>query len=344
MASPDGAVFPQKVIAVVWDFDKTLIPGYMQAPLFKRFKVDEERFWKEVKALPVFYGQRGSELFATDTGYLSHILTYVREGVFKGLNNRMLRELGAELKFQPGLPAYFRTLKKHIEEDARFSKHEIKLEHYIVSTGLRQMILGSKIAKYVDGVWACEFLGLVAPPKFLSGADLPAEDPDQAEIRDVAYSIDNTTKTRAVFEINKGVNKHPAEITVNDNMPASDRRVPLDQMIYVADGPSDVPVFSIVNQNDGKTFAVYSPKAGAQEFKQVQGLQDIGRVMSFGPANFRSDTHTARCLTTWAEEIAERIAARFQRRLMEHIGKPPEHIVDAPAAPVDAEGARVATP
>jgi hypothetical protein len=325
MTSPDGAAFPQKVIAVIWDFDRTLIPGYMQEPLFKRFKVDEGRFWKEVKGLPAFYNQRGYELFASDTGYLSHMLTYVREGIFKGLSNRMLRELGAELKFQPGLPAFFGSLKRHIEEDPRYFKHEIKLEHYVVSTGLRQMILGSKIAKYVDGVWACEFLGLVAPPKFLTGAQLPTEDPDEAEIRDVAYAIDNTTKTRAVFEINKGVNKHPTEITVNDNMPAHDRRVPLDQMIYIADGPSDIPVFSIINQNGGKTYAVYSPTSGAQEFKQVQELQDIGRVMSFGPADFRAQKHTNRCLTTWAEEIAERIAARFERRLMEHIGKPPSH-------------------
>jgi hypothetical protein len=54
MESFDGTVFPQKVIAVIWDFDKTLISGYMQAPLFERFKVDEDRFWKEVNGLPTF--------------------------------------------------------------------------------------------------------------------------------------------------------------------------------------------------------------------------------------------------------------------------------------------------
>jgi hypothetical protein len=328
MESFDGTVFPQKVIAVVWDFDKTLISGYMQAPLFARFKVDEDRFWKEVNGLPTFYRKHGYELFPRDIGYLSHMLTYIREDIFSGLNNRLLRELGAELSFYPGLPAAFRRLKKHIEEDPRFSKHEIRLEHYIVSTGLRQMVLGSKIAKYVDGVWACELLGVTAPSNYLTTPPSGDEDADEAELQAVAYAIDNTTKTRAVFEINKGVNKHPTEITVNDKMPVTDRRVPLDQMIYVADGPSDVPVFSIVNQAQWKTFAVYSPKASEQEFKQAQDLQDEGRVMSFGPADYRPGTHTDRCLTSWAEEIAEQIAARFQRRLVEHIGKPPEHIVD----------------
>jgi hypothetical protein len=88
-------------------------------------------------ACPPSNRRHGYELFPKDIGYLSHMLTYVREGIFGGLNNRLLRELGAELSFYPGLPGAFRRLKKHIEEDPRFSKHEIKLEHYIVSTGLR---------------------------------------------------------------------------------------------------------------------------------------------------------------------------------------------------------------
>jgi hypothetical protein len=111
------------------------------------------------------------------------------------------------------------------------------------------------------------------------------------------------------------------------------RRVPFEHMIYVADGPSDVPVFSIVNQNGGKTFAVYAPDAGEREFRQVRGLQDQDRVMAFGPADYTKGTHTYRCLTSWAEEIAEGIARRWQARLGESIGKAPEHIVPD-AAPV----------
>jgi hypothetical protein len=64
--------------------------------------------------------------------------------------------------------------------------------------------------------------------------------------------------------------------------------------------------------------------------------------MSFGPADYRPGTHTDRCLTSWAEEIAERIAARFQRRLVEHIGKPPEHIVDS--MPEGSSAAKLAAP
>src|SRR5579884_2502322 len=77
-------LFRQTIVAVIWDFDKTLIPGYMQAPLFRHYGVNEEKFWREVGGLPEFYKKRGLELVSRDTLYLTHILTYVRSGRFKG--------------------------------------------------------------------------------------------------------------------------------------------------------------------------------------------------------------------------------------------------------------------
>ena len=68
-------LFPQSTIALIWDFDRTLIPGYMQAPLFNRFDVDPLEFWQEVDALPDFYRQRGADLIGPDILYLHHILT-----------------------------------------------------------------------------------------------------------------------------------------------------------------------------------------------------------------------------------------------------------------------------
>jgi hypothetical protein len=76
--------FPQTVIAVIWDFDKTLIPGYMQEPLFARYGVKDQEFWDEVQALDSHYRRYGAERVSADTIYMSHILTYVREGIFSG--------------------------------------------------------------------------------------------------------------------------------------------------------------------------------------------------------------------------------------------------------------------
>ena len=69
------SLFLQNVIALVWDFDRTLIPGYMQGPLFARFRVEEAAFWREVNALPEYYQRRGLTLVSKDTLYLDHIIT-----------------------------------------------------------------------------------------------------------------------------------------------------------------------------------------------------------------------------------------------------------------------------
>ena len=100
----------QNVVACIWDFDKTLIPGYMQAPIFEAYGIDQEAFWREVTELPKIYAERGTRV-SSDTIYLNHLLSYVKNGALKGLTNQRLRELGKELVFYPGLPDLFEQLK-----------------------------------------------------------------------------------------------------------------------------------------------------------------------------------------------------------------------------------------
>ncbi|MGH8871975.1 MAG: hypothetical protein ACRDWS_08380 [Acidimicrobiia bacterium] len=200
-------LFPQNVIAMIWDFDKTLIPGNMQGPLFRHFGIDESVFWDEVDGLEDWYRTRGADLIARDRLYLDHILTYVREGRMPGLSNDLLRRLGSEMSFYQGIPDFLELVRKSVESEPRFAEHQIKVEHYIVSTGLRQMILGSAVAPFIDDVWACEFTEMVAPPGYRDQQGRLFS-PD-GEIRQLIYTIDNTTKTRALFEINKGSNKNP---------------------------------------------------------------------------------------------------------------------------------------
>lgn len=319
-------LFSQTTIAVIWDFDKTLIPGYMQEPLFARYEVDPNLFWREVNALPDFYRKSGLEIVSPDTLYLNHILTYVRGGIFEGLDNVQLRKFGAELTFYEGLPEFFPRLKQIVEQHDVFSKHEIAVEHYVVSTGLRQIILGSAIAEHLEEVWACEFVEQVAPPGFLDGTQ--QELLESPSLRDIGYVIDNTTKTRAVFEINKGANKHP-QINVNSRMAEEDRRIPFQNMIYLADGPSDVPVFSILNRYGGKTYAVYRPGVRA-EFMQVRGLSEEGRVDGYGEADYRQGTHTEMWITTSVEQIASRIVQERELALRGAVGRAPRHILEDP--------------
>jgi len=316
-------LFLQNIIACIWDFDKTLIPGYMQEPLFDKYRVDANIFWQEVQALPEYYKRDGMSLIASDTVYLNHILTYTKEGVFEGLNNDTLRRLGAKISFYPGLPDFFDEVKNFVRTRPDYCQHEIQVEHYIVSTGLRQMILGSKIAPYIDGVWGCEFVEDPPPPGYLEKKFKP--EPSKTKIlSQIAYALDHTTKTRAVFEINKGANKIP-NIDVNSRIPNEDRRVPFQNMIYVADGPSDIPVFSIINQFGGRTFAVYQ-HGSKEEFAQVNNFQKQGRVQSFGEANYTESSQTAMWIKNATTEIADLIVKNRERALGDKIGKPPKHL------------------
>ena len=321
-----AAPFPQTVIAVVWDFDKTLIPGNMQGPLFRRYGVDERAFWAEVDQLREFYLSHGAERVNDDTLYLNHILEYVRAGRFKGLSNAVLRELGAELSFHPGIPEFLDTLRDVVRDEPTFDRLDISVEHYVVSTGLRPMIEGSSIRSHLDDVWACEFIEAHHPPGFAS--------PEQrqlfphAEITGLAYAIDNTSKTRALFEINKGTNKAP-EIHVNSALPPDMRRVPFANMIYIADGPSDVPAWSVVRGNGGQTFGVYQ-RGSRGQFEQISALLRDGRIHAFGEADYRPDSTAWLWLTNEVRRIAERIAEERAAALRRAVRPPARHIVDHP--------------
>jgi hypothetical protein len=316
-------LFLQNIIACIWDFDKTLSPGYMQAPIFELFKVDPKKFWKEVDKLPIYYRKDGLDLISTDTLYLNHLLTYTKQGKFKGLNNTRLKELGAKIRLYDGLPEFFNKLKHCVTLESEYRQHDIELEHYVVSTGLRQMILGSKIAPFVDGVWGCEFVENAPPPGYLNaGVKRKLQDPKI--ISQIAYALDNTTKTRAIFEINKGSNKF-RDIDVNAMIPDEDRRVPFQNMIYIADGPSDIPVFSLINRFGGRTFAVYQP-GSKEEFSQVNNLQKQKRVHSFGEANYNEGSQTSMWIKNAIVEISDQIVKNRERALGDKIGKPPKHL------------------
>jgi hypothetical protein len=309
------AIYTQNTIAFIWDFDKTLIHGYMQDPLFLEYGVNALEFWQEVNALTDYYEKRGVQV-GKDTAYLNHILTYVEHGKFDGLNNAKLKELGAQIEFAPGIPDFLVRSRDLTTSVERYLRHELRVEHYIVSTGLRQMIEGSAIRPHVEDVWACELLPDPAPPGYLS--QLPTVDA-HAPLHQIGYTIDNTSKTRAVFEINKGVNKQ-STIDVNSVVPEDQRRVPIRNMIYIADGPSDVPCFSVVNKQGGKTLAVYAP--GDSNYENAAMLEEQGRVNSIAPADFSEGSAADRWLMRSLRKIADEICEARERLLGTYAGAP----------------------
>ena len=312
-------LYVQNVIAFVWDYDRTLIPGNQQDPIFDEYGVDPGEFWAEVEGLVEYYAARGVRA-SRDLVYLSHMITYVEKGLFPGLTRAKLAELGAKVETAPGIPEFFASTRQHVRENPDYAKENISVEHYVVSTGIVPMILGNKIADQIDGVWANDFIEEPAPPGYLGHLDIT---PTDVPISGLGYTMDNTAKTKAIFEINKGVNKNPS-IDVNSRMAEEQRRVPLRHMVYVADGPSDVPVFSILNVNGGKTLGVYTTEP-ANNFRQVKSLQDQGRIQGMAKADFRPGEAAYLWLMDSLDQIADEIVAA-RRAALSQIPQPPGHV------------------
>lgn len=299
------------IIAVIWDCDKTLVDGYMQDPIFEEYGIEPGEFWGEVNAIPKQYAEKGI-CVNKDTYYLNHFIKCAHDGTFKGLNNQKLKEYGPKQKFYNGIPEIFEQTKKMFKDDKSYTEYGIQVEHYIVSTGFAEVIRGSNLMPYVDGVWGCELL------------DAPDENGDMV-ISEVLYTIDNTTKTRAIFEINKGIGKIE-NIEVNSKIPEELRRVHFENMIYIADGPSDIPAFSVVKKNGGATFAIY-PKGDKKAMKQVEQMREDGRVDMYAEADYSEGTTAHMWITNRIQKMAVRIRDTEKAKIMSSTSGVPRHLV-----------------
>lgn len=291
------------VIATVWDFDKTLIPSYMQTPIFEYYGYDGQKFWADNNSEIVSYKKEGLEV-NSDSYYLNKFIRMsAKDQPFDGLNNNKLKELGAKLVFFDGAIEFFKRIDE-LNNNPTYRDFDIKFENYIVSTGFKKMIEGSEIAPYVKKIWGAELI------------DVVCED-GQRRLGEIAYSLDNTTKTRALFEINKGVGIiEDSTIDVNTKIAYEDRRVQFCNMVYVADGPSDVPAFSVVNQKEGATLAVY-PKGDTKALRSVDKLRKEGRVQMIAEADYTENATAAMWImervTSQADEIVERKKAPYRQ-------------------------------
>lgn len=294
------------VIALIWDFDKTLVDGYMQDPIFKYYNINSVDFWKEVNELPKKYQEEQGVQVNKETIYLNHFIRYAKEEKFKGLNNNMLQDFGQQLKFYPGVTEIFKEIKKITGEKPEYNEYSIKIEHYIVSTGMKAVIMGSPIIQDIEYVWGCELME------------------ENGIIGEIGYTIDNTSKTRAIFEINKGIPQN-SDIDVNSRMEEENRRVSFENMIYIADGPSDVPAFSLINKHGGETFAVY-PKKDSAAFRQVEQLRCDQRIHMYAEADYSKDTTAYMWLTNKVRDFADRICKREREKIMNSVSAAPRHL------------------
>lgn len=298
------------IIAVIWDFDRTLVDGYMQDPIFKKFGIDSSKFWSDMESAKEECAKRAYRV-NKDTYYVNYFIRCAHDGTLQGLNNAMLKEAGSEQKFYPGVEQLLKTIKETFKDDPEYSEYGIQVENYIVSTGFAETIRGTSLMPWIDGIWGCELL----------------DGPDGhggTVINEMVYTIDNTTKTRALFEINKGIGKVP-DIDVNSQIEKSMRRVQFEHMIYIADGPSDIPAFSVVKQNGGLTFAIY-PKGDYRAMQQVDQMRASGRVDMYGEADYSPDTTAYMWITDKIRQIGQKILTDEKAKIRASASDVPKHL------------------
>jgi hypothetical protein len=280
----------QTTIGIIYDYDQTLSPNYMQDEvLFPHFGINPSQFWKKSRELV------DSEGYDGELAYLKSLLDYL---AMDRPTNADLRKLGANLRFYKGLPEMFEELHGVLSDQHRLLG--IKIEHYIVSSGMKALLDGSLLAPFVKRIFGCEF----------------GEDRD-GRITFPKRVISHTTKTQYIFRINKGL-LEPNE-DVNDHMAPELRPIPFQNMIYVGDGPTDVPCFTLMKKYGGHALAVYNPdepnRSSFRKCYQLSALAD--RVKHIAPADYRAGGHLRLLLEEMVTEIADNIVRRTRQEIEE---------------------------
>ena len=256
--------------------------------VFPVFGIDGAKFWS-----------RCSEL-VRDAGYdneLAYMKVLLDTLGMDRPTNAELKKLGSKLNFYNGLPEMFEQFKDGLLT-AEHLAHGISVEHYIISSGMKVLIDGSRLAPYVRAIFGCEF----------------AED-EEGRITFPKRVISHTQKTQFLFRINKGMLDMSED--VNDHMDPEIRPIPFPSMIYIGDGPTDVPCFTVMKRNGGQAIAVYNPddpqRLGFKKCYQLSAHAD--RVKHIAPADYRPNTHLRMLLEQMVQETADRIVAHRQEAI-----------------------------
>ncbi|MDO4218061.1 MAG: HAD family hydrolase [Bacteroidales bacterium] len=243
------------IVALVYDFDGTLAPGNMQEFGFiQATGRSKEEFW-----------ERNNEMARNNDA--NSILCYMYLMLHESRSNNLslsrhsFRQWGKGIELFPGVEEWFDRI------DSYGASMGFEVQHYINSSGLKEMIEGTPIAHHFRNIYASSYLYDIDGVAFWP-----------------ATAVDYTAKTQFLFKINKGIPEMSDNTKINQFMPEEERPVPFRRMIYFGDGSTDVPSMKMVKSNGGHAIAVYAPDEHLRH--SAYQLVAEGRASFAVPANY----------------------------------------------------------
>jgi len=269
------------VIALIFDFDDTLAPDSTSGFL-EQAGVDTARFWKE-QVDPLL-----EQDWDPVPAYLYRMIELSQRGAAQRITRESLRQWGATLPLHDGVETLFGRLRQAVRQ----VQPQVQLEFYLISSGIGDVVRATPIAHEFTEIWASEFVygedgGIVFPRRIVSFTD----------------------KTRYLFHIQKGIvgpDYRGKPFEVNRKVPEDRLRIPFDQMIFVGDGYTDIPCFSLIRRAGGFAFGVWDPRHRDKR-SRAWGFIEDGRVSNLNQARYGEDTE----LYQWLEEAVTSLAGRI---------------------------------
>ncbi len=265
--------FGKKTIALVYDFDGTLSPRPMQEYTFlPKIGEDPKAFWRECNETA--RAQDADPLIT----YM-HLMYKKAKARGVRIDRDDLVALGRDVELFPGVDEWFGAMAEYIQIRSELSQG-VELRHYLISSGLVEIIEGTRIRPHFHNVFASEY--------WFDPYDLPY--PKRV--------ITDTGKTQYLFRINKGIEK--LGDSINEHMPEAERPIPFSNMIYFGDGDTDVPSMAVTRKNGGHAIAVH---AGGKARTKCVNLFKAGRCDFFAQADYRRGSELFKRTTLLIDRI-----------------------------------------
>lgn len=261
------------IVALIYDFDGTLSPGNMQEFGFiQAVGKTPGEFWKTSDGIAI--DNDASHVLA----YMKMMLDDARDNGIK-LRRDKFRDFGKDIELFEGVRDWFALINSY------GASKGVKVEHYINSSGLKEIIEGSPISNEFKHIFACSFIYN-----------------EEGEAVWPGVAVDYTAKTQYIFKINKGILSAHDNKKVNESVPEDKKRVPYSNMVYFGDGATDVPCMKIVKMFGGHAVAVYNPDEEGKE-SIAKSLLKQERVNFITPAVYTKDSHACQVVRAIIDKI-----------------------------------------